>query len=250
MGAVTIAPGPMPTAMCEDRGCSVATIPVKLALERTSGSPVKPIARPATRSRRWRLRAIGIALFAASCSSIVPIDPNYRDHYVGGRSQAPYIGRVIDAETGQPLEGAVVVGKWERERVALFHGTIVRYKARDVLTGRNGEFVLDARTLENWAPRGTLRPIFTIFLPGYAASGTSHFFKKKGFVDGEFGKGPVTVGLPRLKVREERYEHVGYISPYCLSDKPFKEIPEFTRLFNEERVAVGLGPYPPPGKRP
>jgi hypothetical protein len=201
------------------------------------------------------LFAVSAVLLAVACSPIAGGSVEPEDYYLKGRARGPYTGRVIDAETRQPLEGAVVVAVWWRHRLGLGHSVSSRYAAREVLTDREGRFMIDAKALEERAPYKTLPPTFTIFVPGYAAFTSDWttvyaYFKRDGFDEGTFGNGrPVTVGLPRLTTWEERLGHIGELSPYRLSSMPFREIPEFTNRFNQERVAVGLGPYPPPGKR-
>ncbi len=170
------------------------------------------------------------------------------ERYLKG-SHGPYRGRVIDAETREPLAGAVVVAIWERVKVQLLHSSTVFYNTREVLTEASGEFVLHAEDVERGAPHQTLRPFFIIFFPGYG-SYPGYQIAPKGFLGGIFEDAGATVELPRLRTREERREHLSSISPFRLSDAPFKDMPHFVRLVNSERVSLGLQPYPPPEKQP
>ena len=161
----------------------------------------------------------------------------------------PYRGRVLDAETGKPLAGVVVVAVWRRDRIMPFHSRSEHYAAREALTNADGEFVIDANDMERSAPKRTRHPFFTIFLPGYGRpqvpAGTPPTLTRR------FYEGPGnTVEVPPLKTREERREYVGRLDPFALSDTPFKEIPTFMRLLNQESVAVGLQPLEPTGKQP
>ena len=170
------------------------------------------------------------------------------ERYLNGH-RGPYRGRVLDAETGRPLAGVVVVAVWRRDRVIPFHSRSEHYAAREALTNADGEFVIDANDMERNAPKRTRHPFFTIFLPGYGRprvpAGTPPTLTRR------FYEGPGnTVELPRLRTREERREYVATMSPYSLSEEPFMEIPEFIRLVNEESVAVGLQPYPSSGRQP
>ena len=169
------------------------------------------------------------------------------ERYVNGH-RGPYRGRVLDAETGKPLVGVVVVAVWRRDRIMPLGGRSEHYAAREALTNADGEWVIDADDVERDAPKRTLRPFFTIFLPGYGRyrnepgptpRSTLKFFEGAGNA----------VELPRLKDKEERRMHLRTVDPYDLSEKPFTEIPEFTRLFNQERVTMGLGPYPSAGRQ-
>ena len=166
------------------------------------------------------------------------------ERYLDGH-RGPYRGRVLDAETGKPLAGVVVVAVWRRDRIMPLHSRSEHYAAREALTNADGEFVIDAEDVERNAPKRTWHPFITIFLPGYgrprAPAGTQTTVTQR------FYEGPgTTVELPRLKTRKERLAHLDWMSPYDRSPEPFKEIPQFIQLFNNERVALGFTPYSKP----
>ena len=184
---------------------------------------------------------VGFSALGSAAGASAQAWDRYLDGYHG-----PYRGRVVDAETKQPIAGAVVVAVWSRQKIYPLHSTTARYAAREALTENDGTFVIHARELEENAPRYTLKPYFQIFFPGYGAYRTL-VFTQRGFQHGTTFEGAgVTVGLPRLKTRDERRENLRGVDPYTVSDTPFKDIPEFTRLFNEERATLGLQPYPAP----
>jgi hypothetical protein len=165
------------------------------------------------------------------------------EHFVNGQ-KGTYRGRVLDAETGRPLPGVVVVAVWRRDRVMPLGGRSEHYAAREALTDENGNFVLEAQDVERSAPKRTRRPFFTIFSPGYGRPrGIAGTPSSPPFTFYE-GAGH-TVELPRLKDKEERLAHLGKIDLY---GAPFTEVPEFTRLINQERVTLGLEPYSPSGR--
>jgi len=169
------------------------------------------------------------------------------ERYLNGH-RGPYRGRVLDAETGKPLAGVVVVAVWRRDRIMPLHSRSEHYAAREVLTNADGEFVIDAEDVERNAPKRTWHPFFTIFLPSYGRYRSPA--STRTTVTQRFFEGPgTTVELPRLKDKEERQAHLRSVDPYDLSETPFTEIPEFTRLFNQERATMGLGPYPSSGRR-
>ena len=70
-----------------------------------------------------------LLLIFSGCVSLVYYEGSYR-------------GKVIDAETLQPIEGAVVLGVWWKA----YHGAggVVHeyYDARETVTNKNGEFTL------------------------------------------------------------------------------------------------------------
>jgi hypothetical protein len=163
-------------------------------------------------------------------------------HLDGNRG--PYRGRVIDSETKKPLAGAVVVVYWRRDIPLIIQTNSVPYKAREVLTDKNGEFVINVEDVEKYAPPLTQRPGFVIFFPGY---GAFPWFQStpRGFTGGFFEGSGGVVELPRLKTRKERLEILDNIDSGILSDDPFKELPQLMRLINQERINLGFQPYGP-----
>jgi hypothetical protein len=200
-------------------------------------------------SKLRQLLMIGVALLAASCGLVTAYMGYPEDYYLMGRSRSPYTGRVIDAETRQPLEGAVVVASWRRD---VFRWVIVSSRhqaARETLTDGDGRFVIDAKKLEERAPYRTTPPTITILALGYGffpRFQTSPVDSAGGEIF-EKGKG-TTVELRRLD-RKERRAQVSMIDRFELSPSPFREIPQFLRLLNMEREAIGLEPLPLPEKR-
>ena len=191
--------------------------------------------------------AVLVGLLAlASCGTAVAQTED-GDGYVNGQ-KGTYRGRVLDAATGRPLAGVVVVAVWRRDRVVPLGNRSEHYAAREALTNENGDWVVEATDLERGAPRRTRRPSFTIFLPGYGrpreVAGTPNsppwtFYEGAGH----------TIEMPRLNSKDDRLRHLDSVDPYNLSETPFTEIPELTRLFNQERVRFGLGPYPSSGRQ-
>ena len=193
-------------------------------------------------TRRGVTVLVGL-LALASCGTAVAQTED-GDGYVNGQ-KGMYRGRVLDAGTRHPLAGVVVVAVWRRDRVVPLGNRSEHYAAREALTNENGDWSMEAHDLESSAPRRTRRPSFTFLLPGYGrpreVAGTPPsppwtFFEGAGH----------TVELPSLKTRDERLAYLDWLSPYSFSPKPFNEIPQFTRLFNAERVALGFTPYPKP----
>jgi len=168
-----------------------------------------------------------LLLTSAACSLAGGQD----DRYLGGASFGPYRGRVVDADTGQPLPGAVVVARWLRVVIYPLHSSTIRHAAREAATDKDGAFVIEARKLEEQAPPRTLHPFFVVFLPGYAVHRR-----------GDLSKESTVIGLRRLRSPEDRLENVQFNDPYTITDSPFDEIPQFTKLVNQERVALGLDP--------
>jgi hypothetical protein len=165
------------------------------------------------------------------------------DRYLD-RPRGPYQGQVIDAETKAPLGGAVVVVRWLQDRVYPVHMVAETFALRETITDAEGRFFLDARDVEERAPRRTRRPAFLIFLPGYGSYPKRHV-SPTGFTGGIFERPGTIVELPRLVDREERRKHLGSFGPHSYSDKPFRDLPELMRRINAERTSIGLEPFSP-----
>ncbi len=56
------------------------------------------------------------------------------------RIDGPYEGKVIDAETRQPLKGAVALGVWNKYQLTVAGATGEFYDSIEVLTDENGHF--------------------------------------------------------------------------------------------------------------
>jgi hypothetical protein len=158
------------------------------------------------------------------------------------RPRGPYRGQVVDADTGAPLGGAVVVAHWSRDRIYPFHSVMEHYAVREVVTGADGVFMIDAKEIEERAPKRTWYPEFLIFTPGYGSYPRFHK-APTGFIGGVFEGAGVVVQLPRLEGREERRKHLLRISPMSFTEKPFTDVPELMKKINEERISIGLKPF-------
>ena len=85
------------------------------------------------------------------------------------RIDGPYEGRVIDADTGKPIEGVVVLGEWVSVIVTPGGGTSRYYDAQETVTDKNGEFKIKGLGLLvlNNIPEPNIR----VFKAGYEYSG-------------------------------------------------------------------------------
>ena len=87
-------------------------------------------------------------------------------------SDGPWKGTVIDAETKEPIEGAVVVAVWKKVYGGSPAGNISGFlDAIEVLTNKDGRFVIPKFWKFNVLPliRWFDGPEFEIFKPGYTA---------------------------------------------------------------------------------
>lgn len=191
---------------------------------------------------RARLVVLCAAVVMVNATAAWAQEAQVWDRYLD-RPRGPYRGQVIDAQTKAPLAGAVVVALWWRNRVYPFHSVAEHYAVRETITDTAGRFELDAKDVEEGAPRWTYHPEFLIFQSGYG-SFPRKYVSPKGFTGGIFeGQGAV-VELPRLVDREDRRQHLWLFGPHSYSNNPFKDLPELMRRINVERTAIGLEPYP------
>jgi hypothetical protein len=154
-----------------------------------------------------------------------------------------YRGKVVDAETGQPLEGAVVVIVWEKKFFLGGDSPQYFHSAKEVLTDAKGEFSVDGSPGFNWNPFTYLRdePSIAIFMPGYGPYPTGHV-KNSSITEIEKAMtGPgALIKLPKLKDQEgmKRFASPGTL--HMSTDTPNEEIPNLIRLLNIHRKLAGL----------
>lgn len=158
---------------------------------------------------------------------------------------ATFKGKVIDAETKEPIEGAVVVAVWHEEAATPTGSTSEHKDVKETLTDKNGEWIIKG-------PRGkkmgdimaifsfltgtyfTNPPLFIVFKPGYC-SWPEGFgieackMKPSGIGDRE------TIELRKLTNREDRLRAI----PSTAWGELEKQR-ELIRLINEERRNLGL----------
>ena len=85
-------------------------------------------------------------------------------------SKPEFRGRVIDAETKQPIEGAVVVVLYEKWEFGGPGGGSARpFDAKETMTDKNGEFYFPSYTTIIGPLSRNDRADFIIFKPGYRA---------------------------------------------------------------------------------
>lgn len=151
----------------------------------------------------------------------------------------PWRGKVIDAETKGPIEGAAVVAVWEKEfRLDPAGAHTYFLDAEEAVTDRNGEFEIPAKIFISIPlVRKVRAPRFTIFKPGYG-SFPWHQVSPKHIPDDLFtGKGAL-VELPKLKTKEERIESNDGANTVA----PWSKTPVLQKLINSERVQFGFEP--------
>jgi hypothetical protein len=168
-------------------------------------------------------------------------------------SRGPWAGKVIDAETKEPIEGAAVVAVW-REDFAAGPGSGDEFvDAVEILTDNKGSFEITSKSYFPMLPRGEIYgPKFTIYKPGYKLfqhteygetvdDSRMHFYPKDW--KGLFEKSGDTVELTKLKTREERLRNLPGKSTPDVDSLHYYKIKKFIKLMNTESIELGIKPY-------
>ena len=171
-----------------------------------------------------------------------------------GEAAGPWKAEVVDADTGTPLEGVVVLAVWFRREASPGGWAGGGYHASDeVVTGPDGRFEIPARSPIPPAPLVTTiqGPSFLIFKGGYGqwrfrdASEWERlpFEERKARVKATWkafqGEG-VVIELPPLRTPAERRRFLRHAGPS--GEIPPIRIPRYLDAFNAERVSLGLEP--------
>jgi hypothetical protein len=154
----------------------------------------------------------------------------------------PYHGRVVDAITGEPLAGAVILVRFE---TCTYQGGEIVNRFADAVetaTDQNGNFSIPShrvflfRPLHQWLPEGMV----LVCQPGYGC-----FPKFKGStVEGKTvstlpENERATVRLPRLETPAQRKENLSYIYAPRV---PEEKMPRLLQMKRIETNQVNRGP--------
>lgn len=182
----------------------------------------------------WFLTAIISIFFVTGCGGIFNPLPY--------RSLAPFKGKVVDADTKEPIQGAAVLAVYYFTSYGIAGANSYVEDGQETLTNENGEFELPRTrrwfVLHRGYPEGTLE----IFKPGYGTLWNQH---AKAVGDNKSWPTPgeyIVYELPSLKTIEERKK---------VRVRSYDEIPyKFRKLYfsaqNKERIILGYEPLPVP----
>jgi hypothetical protein len=190
-----------------------------------------------------------LAAVMLACVLLFPGCPYYK---------SAFRGKVIDAETGEPVEGAAVVASYPATRYTFccilptLAGTITDHVgAQETLTDGNGLFYIPPYFTVTFPVSSENSTDFAVFKPGYGKSVPSGFFddgmetffsKKTGdtgeIEDHDMDKGmvkvPVVFGvvkLPKAKTWKERREASSF-----LTNCSEKECPLLHNMLKKEDI--------------
>lgn len=145
----------------------------------------------------------------------------------------PYYGIVLDLETSEPIEGAVVLVYFVTKLMTLAGDVHQFVDSQETMTDKNGEFHIESdrvftfRFLNSWDKDCSVK----IFKPGY---GVYHDYPGIVRIYSPWYSIPsskyITIKLHRLHTFEERHNNLYYILPGLVpNDKQ-------TQLHNQERA--------------
>jgi len=147
----------------------------------------------------------------------------------------PFRGKIVDAETGQPIPGAVVLMIWYKLVYAVVQTNMEFYDAREAVSGPDGTFEIPRLSPPFFSFR-IYRPSWTLFASGYEV--------QRVVVTPPTGQAlvdPTVIEMRRLKTREELVQK----SRARPGEVPDDRIPEFIRAINIERKMLGWDPIGP-----
>jgi hypothetical protein len=159
------------------------------------------------------------------------------------RYDGPYLGRVVDEETREPIEGVVVLGTW-----SIFHNNVAGgyhtfYDARETVTDKKGEFTMPGmglRIFSNLDPMSVL-----IFKSGYSYIGPASWsaFKISSYARERIKWEGDRAILPIKKLSPS--ERKQQLTPYFPMEIQSKKIcSELIREINKEEAFLGHPLYP------
>jgi hypothetical protein len=148
----------------------------------------------------------------------------------------PWHGRIVDAETGAPLPGVVVLAYWTRLLPSLGGWADASLAAHEeVVTGADGRFEIAARASYTIPLVVKVSgPQWLIFKPGYGAWRLRG--SREAFARGE----PAEIEMPRLRTPDERLAFLDRFHRPTHVIEP-EQMPRLTEAWTAERRALGLG---------
>jgi hypothetical protein len=152
------------------------------------------------------------------------------------RYDGPYKGRVVDAETGKPIEGVVVLGVWYKEIATAAGGVGSYYDAEETVTDKNGEFEIKGMGLKVLTNIGPMN--FFIFKAGHEYIGMYPWETLKTDPRKIMWKGDQAIIPLRELTLEERKSRL-----FGKENVPEEKQRLLIRELNRERLSIGLTPY-------
>lgn len=165
----------------------------------------------------------------------------------------PYRGRVVDAQTGQPISDAVVVILWQRLDDQI-EGVRRLVTAQETFTDAAGGFVHDVRAIEAKLPPRALAPRIMIFRPGYTPVPDRPQVHPPGVPAARFTGAGAVATMTEVSDYEDRSEAFNAFIAMLSSAHlfPANELPDTAELIRFELQNLGVHtprPVTPRGAR-
>jgi hypothetical protein len=200
---------------------------------------------PTVRKRFWVMGLIAFVFVISAATFVWVTRP--------GPLTGPWRGQIVDAETLQPLEGAVVLALWDKRTFGWPHPDRNYHDIDEVVSDTNGRFVIPARDVSSRHPfELMIGPEVTIFKGGYGhwrfqgaaeyALGEDTYVRKDHTTRAwkRFAGEGVVILLPRIKTTEERRTWLTDVLPN--SQVPAQKLPRMERAWDQEAIRLGLEP--------
>jgi len=171
----------------------------------------------------------------------------------GAEARGPWHGQVVDAETGQPIAGVVVLASWTVWTAGWPHPTEEFFGVAEVVTDTDGRFTIPARDLRPLGrPGAIVGPELRMFKAGYGLwryQGSSPYPQTEDPVasrqraERELAKlerDGTIFELPPVTTRKERLHVLGTLGVRFAPEL----IPRWVDAYSRERVFLGLTPCP------
>lgn len=179
--------------------------------------------------------AVALLVFTLSGCAAIPARGFYRAT-VG--SEEHYRGRVVDMDTGKPLEGVVVLGVYQQYVWDLNGGHEIFLCAKETVTDQNGEFMIPGEA------QGPVNLGLQIFKAGYECRTLSDWRrlaewgkKKDNKRFGWYIDRPL-FRLKKLTMEERKRQG----TPYLPAEPPLRDVRKFIMEINKDRTERGLDP--------
>ena len=146
-----------------------------------------------------------------------------------------YWGRVVDADTGAPLVGAVAAVVWHSRPIIAMDGPEYFHNAREDVTDAHGGFRLSGCPGIDWNPLTYVKPQpwVVVFKPRYWPLTPLHMVAR-GFRSTDDLRG-AAVSLPPLRTQEE-IRLFQRLSDLFLYDVPSEKVPNLRRAIDEQSI--------------
>ena len=158
------------------------------------------------------------------------------------RYDATFKGRIIDADTGQPIEGVVVLGVWYLGYPSVAGVVHKYYDAKETVTDKKGEFKISGfgpRVMSNLEPMNVL-----IFKAGYMpvddmGPGVRKTFREESWSweNVEYDGDRLIIPLKKLTMEERKKQGRPNDPP---TEAPLKKVKHMLREIDRDRIERGL----------